>query len=401
MCSHLMGHLDHHKILNDSQHAFRKGRSCETQLILTVNDLSCALDNGKQVDCVLLDFAKAFDKVSHKRLLAKLKHCGVDGPLLLWIQDFLHARTQVVVVEGEESDVAPVTSGVPQGTVLGPALFLVYINDLPDGLACTSRLFADDCILYRIIDSDADTELLQNDLLKLEAWEKDWAMEIAAEKCQVLTVTRKFERNIISKQYKIHGYTLDRVDSAKYLGVILDRKLTFNPHINSITKKAHNTRQFLQRTLWRCDQCTKAQAYTTFVRPIVEYASTVWDPHNGNKSQVKQLEATQSKAARFACGDWRRTESVSAMKAQLQWLSLQERRAKARILMMHKIYYETVAIPLAPYFHLNDQVVSTLAHRRTFMVATPTMWNGLPADLTRMQDLEAFRGAIASVVLTA
>ena len=240
-------------------------------------------------------------------------------------------------------------------------------------------------------------------------------MEIAAEKCQVLTVTHKFERNIISKQYKIHGYTLDRVDSAKYLGVIFDRKLTFNPHIHSITKKAHNTRQFLQRTLWRCDQSTKAQAYTTFVRPIVEYASTVWDPHNGNKSQVKQLEATQSKAARFACGDWRRTESVSAMKAQLQWLSLQERRAKARILMMHKIYYETVAIPLAPYFHLNDQVMSTrkahikfilphtstLAHRRTFMVATPTMWNGLPADLTRMQDLEAFRGAIASVVLTA
>ena len=146
----------------------------------------------------------------------------------------------------------------------------------------------------------------------------------------------------------------------------------------------------------------------------MEYASTVWDPHNGNKSQVKQLEATQNKAARFACGDWRRTESVSAMKAQLQWLSLQERRAKARILMMHKIFYRTVAIPLDPYFTPTTQAMSTrrahtkftlphsstLAHRRTFMVATPTMWNGLPADLTRTQDLEAFRGAIAAVSLT-
>ena len=120
----------------------------------------------------------------------------------------------------------------------------------------------------------------------------------------------------------------------------------------------------MQRTLWRCDQRTKAQAYTTFVRPIVEYASTVWDPHNGNKSQVKQLEATQSKAARFACGDWRRTESVSAMKAQLQWLSLQERRAKARILMMHKIYYQTVAIPLAPYFPISDQAHVYGSHTR-------------------------------------
>ena len=240
-------------------------------------------------------------------------------------------------------------------------------------------------------------------------------MEFAAEKCQVLTVTRKLDRNVIKKDYKIHGYTLDRVHSAKYLGVTLDRELTFNPHINSICQKAHNTRQFLQRTLWRCDQRTRAQACTTFVRPIVEYAATVWDPHTWNKSQVKQLEATQNKAARFACGNYRRTESVTAMKAQLQWLSLQERRAKARILMMHKIFHGTVAIPLAPYFIPNTQAMptrrahtkfllphsSTLAHRRTFMVATPAMWNGLPAHLTQMQDLEAFRGAIAAVGLTA
>ena len=159
---------------------------------------------------------------------------------------------------------APVTSVVPQGTVLGPALFLVYINDLPEGLACTPRLFADDCILYRIIDSDADSALLQSDLLKLEAWEHEWAMEFAAEKCQVLTVTRIWKRNILVHDYKIHQDSLDRVDSAKYLGIILDHKLTFTAHINSICKKAHSTRQFLQRTLSRCSQDSKSQAYKPF-----------------------------------------------------------------------------------------------------------------------------------------
>ena len=350
VCSHLMGHLESNNILSELNHAFRKKRSCDTQLILTVNDLSSALDKGKQIDCVLLDFAKAFDKVSHRSLLAKLKNYGVDGLTLLWIQDFLHARTQVVVVDGEESGTAPVTSGVPQGTVLGPALFLVYINDLPDGLASQARLFADDCILYRVIDSDADTELLQSDLRKLESWEREWAMEFAPEKCQVLTITRKKKENVIVKNYKIHDHCLDRVEEAKYLGLILDKKLTFNPHINSICKKAHSTRQFLQRTLYHCDKRAKALAYTTFVRPVVEYASTVWDPHTRNNSQVKRLEAVQNKAVRFACRDWRPKQSVSKMRESLEWLTLHERRAKARVYMMHKIYNLYVAIPLEPYF---------------------------------------------------
>ena len=186
-----MRHLDECDILTDFQHGFRRKRSCETQLVLTVDDLSKALDNGKQIDCILLDFAKAFDNVSHRSLIAKLRNYGVVEKNLLWIQDFLHSRSQVVLVEGEESGRAAVTSGVPQGSVLGPALFLVYINDLPEKLHSTPRLFADDTLLYRVIDSEADCDLLQEDLRTLEQWERDWSMEFAAEKCMVLRITKK------------------------------------------------------------------------------------------------------------------------------------------------------------------------------------------------------------------
>ena len=415
VCSHLMNHLDNNKVLTDFQHAFRKKRSCESQLILTVDEISQALKDGKQVDCILLDFAKAFDKVSHKRLAAKLKNCGVDGSTLLWIQDFLNSRTQVVVVDGEESDVAPVTSGVPQGTVLGPALFLVYINDLPDGLSGTPRLFADDCLLYRIIDTVGDAELLQQDLLQLESWEHLWAMEFAEDKCKVLTITLKQKRNIITKNYEIHNYILKRVDSADYLGITLDSKLNFNDHIASICKKAHSTRQFLQRTLSRCDKKSKSQAYTTFVRPIVEYAASVWDPHTCHAGQTKALDSVQNKAARFVQGDWRRTVSVSAMVQAHGWATLQERRARARMCMMHKIVYGLVAIPIHLIPTKTQSTMVTrgartkfdapnpriVARERSFMSAAPIMWNGLQAYMTLTPDPEVFRGYISSVTLTA
>ena len=179
------------------------------------------------------------------------------------------SRTQVVVVDGEESETAAVTSGVPQGSVLGPALFLVYINDLPEKLHSTPRLFADDCLLYRVIESTADCDLLQRDLHTLEIWENDWSMEFAAEKCMVLRVTRKHKKNILQKKYEIHNHVLEAVDSAKYLGIIFDSKLSFNHHIQDITKKANNTRQFLQRTLSRCDRATKEVCYNTYVRPTL------------------------------------------------------------------------------------------------------------------------------------
>ena len=163
-----MKHLDLHNILSDNQHGFRKKRSCESQLILTIQDLASGLEDGEQIDAILLDFSKAFDKVPHQRLLLKLQHYRIRGQLLSWIESFLTDRSQKVLVEGKTSSYVPVVSGVPQGTVLCPMLFLIYINDLPKNVTSTTRLFADDSLLYRRIRTTEDHRNLQEDLSRLE-----------------------------------------------------------------------------------------------------------------------------------------------------------------------------------------------------------------------------------------
>ena len=164
MHSQIMQHMEDLNILSDSQHGFSKRQSCETMLLLILQDLSSALDICEQIDAILLDFSNAFDKVPHEHLAVKLKHYGISGNVLTWIKSFLSNRSQQVQVEGVQSKPAPVTSGVPQGSVLGPLLFLVYINDMPSKVQSTTRLFADDSLLYRKIKSPEDAQILQNDL---------------------------------------------------------------------------------------------------------------------------------------------------------------------------------------------------------------------------------------------
>ena len=151
LTSSILKHLDEYDILTDCQHGFRARRSCETQLLTLANELVSGLDKRQQHDLIVLDFSKAFDRVPHERLLRKMDHYGVRGSTLEWIRAFLTDRVQQVTVEGATSDSIQVLSGVPQGTVLGPLLFLVFINDLPDCVESRIRLFADDCILYRCI----------------------------------------------------------------------------------------------------------------------------------------------------------------------------------------------------------------------------------------------------------
>ena len=183
-----MSYLDTHNILTPQQHGFRRDHSCESQLIQTIQDLSSSANKSTQIDAIILDFSKAFDTVPHQRLILKLKHMGLNSKLISWISAFLKGRKQRVVVGGEHSEWVGVESGVPQGTVLGPLLFLAYINDLPDELQSTVRLFADDCIIYTPIKSIQDSQKLQHDLNKLAEWEKRWQMSFNAKKCFVLRI---------------------------------------------------------------------------------------------------------------------------------------------------------------------------------------------------------------------
>ena len=189
IASNVVKHLDSNGLMYDLQHGFRERRSCETQLVPLVEDLARKTSQGKQTDLILLDFSKAFDKVNHSKLLMKLHSYGIRNDTLRWTQAFLSNRQQRVVIEGEESDSVPVTSGVPQGSVLGPILFLAYINDLPQDIVSQVRLFADDTAIYLTLEHKHDSDTLQTDLDRLQAWEAKWDMEFNPSKCQVIRVT--------------------------------------------------------------------------------------------------------------------------------------------------------------------------------------------------------------------
>ena len=169
-------------VLDPPLYGFRSGYSCETQLVVTAHDLLNFSDQNRQVDVVILDFSKAFDTVPHRKLLHKLDAYGIRGPLHTWIANFLTKRKMNVVVEGEKSPSVHVGSGVPQGTVLRPLLFLCHINDLPKHVASRIRLFADDCLLYRPINSPQDHQTLQQDLNNLQISANDWGMKFNAKK---------------------------------------------------------------------------------------------------------------------------------------------------------------------------------------------------------------------------
>ena len=185
--SNVMKHLETNHILYNLQFGFRSGRSCETQLLQLYHDLPYTLDKRVQTDVAVMDFAKVFDTVPHNRLLYKLKFYGIANKTNAWIRSFLQDRSQRVVVDGYRSFETEVTSGVPQGSVFGPVLFLVYINDLSEYTKFSKvRLFADDCILYRTVRNILDCQKLQEDLEGLQLWEDHWLMEFNVSKCSIM-----------------------------------------------------------------------------------------------------------------------------------------------------------------------------------------------------------------------
>ena len=214
---------------------------------MLVDEIAKNIQTGKQTDLILLDFSKTFDKVAHEELISKLHCYGFRGRTLSWVKDFLDSRSQAVVLNGDKSDKIAVSSGVPQGSVLGPILFLAYINDLPDQVKSRVRLFADDTAIYLAISPEGESITLQNDLFTLEKWEQRRDMSFNPSKCQVLHITRA--KCPIQTRYILHGTVLESVLSVKYLGVTISDTLSWTPHIDSISKRANQTLGFLKRNI--------------------------------------------------------------------------------------------------------------------------------------------------------
>ena len=407
--SHIMKHANTNNILSDFQHGFRENRSCETQLLQFVTDVVNNLHSGRQTDVLVMDFSKAFDKVSHTKLTQKLDFYGIRGKTNRWIEGFLRNRTQAVVVEGEKSDYVSVLSGVPQGSVLGPSLFLFYINDISEGLNSTVRLFADDTIAYLAIKSKRDSRLLQDDLNRLADWETKWQMEFHPDKCEVININHK--KTTIKSDYVLHGHTLKSVDAAKYLGVTITKDLKWNTHIENAKTKANRVLGFLRRNLKINSEELKSKAYKTLVRPMVEYSATIWDPYT--KDNINKIEMVQRRAARFVTNRWDRTDSVTDMISVLGWETLEQRRRDMRLVLMYKIANGLVAVPASPHLrpitrssrlcHPAGYLVPSSTsdyHKFSFFPGTIREWNALLPDVPISQTPEAFKASLKSLSTT-
>ena len=228
-----------------------------------------------------------------------------------------------VVVNGEESEAVHVDSGVPHGTALCPLLFLCHINDLPDAVKSTVRLFADDCLLYR--------HTLQHDLQQLEIWAKKWGMRFNAKKCYIMSINNKS-----SHFYELDKHILQQVPENPYLGITISEDLKWTSHINKISRKANSTLGFLRRNLKHCTESCRKTAYLALIRSSLENSSVVWDPHL--QKDIEKLEKIQRQAARFITGDYS-SRDQGCMTRMLKDLaiSLLQDRGKASRPLRHQI----------------------------------------------------------------
>ena len=395
----IMEHVQHNNILIDNQHGFRSGHSCQTQLISLVEDLSYAMDSGFQIDVILLDFSKAFDTVPHKCLLNKLQNCKINNFIMTWIKSWLTQRTQCVVVDGISSSSVSVLSGVPQGTVLGPLLFLIYVNDIASGVSSSIRLFADDCILYRTIKCEADSIILQRDLDILSQWSTLWQMKFNVSKCVLICCSRS--PNLFQYNYQLYDHILDVRDEHLYLGVLLYRSLSWSNHIAKTTEKASQLFNFLRHNLSNCSPSVKASAYLTIVRPVMEYAASVWDPYQQN--DILSLEKVQRRAARWALSDYGTLSSVTNMLEILDWPSLESRRRISRLQILYKGINNLSGLSIPYYFlstqrstrhhhlhHFIQPSTRTNYYQNSFFPKTIKDWNNLPVTIIESENIDIF-----------
>ena len=290
---HMVDFLVKHKLLNSSQHGFLKARSCLTNMLCFLEEITKWIDVGSPVDIIYLDFQKAFDKVPHQRLLLKLKAHGIGNSITDWIEQWLTDRRQRVVVDGEVSNWKSVLSGVPQGSVLGPILFLIYINDLDDSITSNVLKFADDTKLFRKVNTDGDKQHLQNDLDRLVKWSEKWQMLFNFGKCKCLHTGH---RNL-NVNYKKGDTVLGTTVKEKDLGVTISADMKVSEQCGIAASKGNQILGLIRRNITYKGKKLIIPLYKAIVRPHLEYCIQAWRPYR--KKDIDTLERIQRRATKM------------------------------------------------------------------------------------------------------
>ena len=328
----LIAHLESNNLITNHQHGFRSKRSTLTQLLDHINSILEILERNENADVILLDMAKAFDTVNHQILVHKLENMKITGKILTWIKLFLTKRSQTVVVNGHKSDPAHVTSGVPQGTVLGPALFILYINNITEFIKSSIiKLFADDSKLIASIKTLDDREKLISDLSALTTWTEMNSMRFNEDKFQLLQIG---PHDNLKQPYSTNGTEIKKSEYVKDLGIYISEDLSYKYHITEMTRSASNYASWLLRTFRSRNQEVMLLLHKTYIIPRLEYASAVWNP--AKISEIEQIEAVQRTFTS-------KIEDLDHMNyherlQHLKLYSLQRRRERFIILHTFKIY---------------------------------------------------------------